>query len=148
MPIPSVTVNILNNQTVGQSLILKCDVTTVRGITSRVVIMWSSEGSGESGLNVVGEANTSLVVNNSMLFTDTYIIPQLSTADENKEHQCEVFIYAESPVTATDTVILNVTGKRIIITHALNNNTTLFLNQACTTHTGKHVPGFYKFLLP
>ena len=147
MPIPSVTVIILKNQTVDQSLILEYDVTTVRGITSRVVIMCSSDGSGESGLNVIGEANTSLVVNNLMSFTDTYIIPQLSTADENKEHQCEVFIDAESPVTATDSVILNVTGKRIIITHALNNNT-LFLNQACTTHTGKHIPGFYKLFLP
>ena len=113
MPIPSVTINILNNQTVGQSLILECDVTTVRGITSRVVIMWSSDNSGESRLDVIGEANTSLVVNDSMLFTDTYIIPQLSTADENKEYQCEVFIDAESPVTANDSVILNVTGKLI-----------------------------------
>ena len=123
MPIPSVTINILNNQTVGQSLILECDVTTVRGITSRVVIMWSSDNSGESRLDVIGEANTSLLVNDSMLFTDTYIIPQLSTADENKEYQCEVFIDAESPVTANDSVILNVTGKHIVISHALNNNT-------------------------
>ena len=33
-----------NTQTVGQSLTLQCEVTTVRGITSRVDIVWSSDG--------------------------------------------------------------------------------------------------------
>ena len=130
VPIPSVTINILNNQTVGQSLTLECDIITVRGITSRMVIMWSSDGSGESGLdaissdgsgesglNAIGGVNTGLVTNNSMLFTDTYIIPKLSTADENKEYQCEVFIDTESPVIATGSVILNVTGKHIVTAH-------------------------------
>ena len=118
VPIPSVTINILDNQTVGQSLILQCDVTTVRGITSRVVIMWSSDGSGESGVDIIGGVNTSSVTNDSLLFTDTYTIPQLSTADENKEYQCEVLIDTESPVIATGSVTLNITGKYIVIVHA------------------------------
>ena len=115
VPIPSVNINILNNQTVGQSLLLECDVTTVRGITSRVVIIWSSDGSGEPGLDVTGGVNTSSVTNDFMLFTNTYIIPQLSTTDENKEYQCEVFIDTDSPVIASDSVILNVTGKYVAI---------------------------------
>ena len=136
MPIPSVSINILNNETVGQSLILECDVTTVRGITSRVVIMWNSDGSGESGVDIIGAVNTTSITNNSMLFTDTYIIPQLSTADENKEYQCEVLIDTDSPVMATDSVTLNITGKYIVNVHAyivyscslgILNNTTLSL---------------------
>ena len=59
-----------------------------------------------------------------MLFTDTYIIPQLSTADENKEYQCEVFIDTESPVIATGNVILNVTGKHIVTAHIYIDNCT------------------------
>ena len=101
----------MNNQTVGQPLTLECDVITVRGITSRVVIMWNSDGSGQSGLDVISGANTTSITDDSMIFTDTYIIQQLSTADENEEYQCEVFINAHSPITATDSVILNVTGK-------------------------------------
>ena len=115
MPIPSVAVNIINNQTVGLSLILECHVITVRGITSRVDIMWSSDG---LELNIIRGVNISLVRDHSISFIDTYTIPKLSTADENKEYQCEVSINAQSPVIATGGVTLNVTGKHIrIIAH-------------------------------
>ena len=77
----------------------------------------SSDGSGESGSNVIGGVNTGLAINNSMLFTDTYIIPKLSTADEKKEYKCEVFIDTESPVLATGSVTLNVTSKHIVTAH-------------------------------
>ena len=125
MPIPSVNVNILNIQIVGQPLILQCDVATVKGITSRVDIAWSNNG---SKLNDIRGVNISSTINNSV--TDTYVIPQLSTADENREYQCEVFIDAQLPVVATDSVILNVTGKYIIAhksLHSKSNNTIILL---------------------
>ena len=111
MPIPSVTVNILNNQTVGQSLILKCSATTVRGITSRVDIMWSRNG---LELNTIRGVNSS-IIDDSESFTDTYTIQQLNTADENREYQCEVSINIESPVKVTGSVALNVTGMFIFL---------------------------------
>ena len=111
MPIPSVSINIRNSQTVGQSLMLKCIATTVRGITSRVDIVWSSDG---SELNTIRGVNDSLVRDN-LVFTNTYTIPQLSTTDENKEYQCEVSINAQSAVTANSSVLLNVTGKHIFV---------------------------------
>ena len=37
-------VNAPNTQIVGQSLTLQCEVTTVRDITSRIDIAWSSGG--------------------------------------------------------------------------------------------------------
>ena len=40
-----------------------------------------------------------------------YTIPQLNTTDEGRNIQCDTFINAVSPVTASDIVILNVTGK-------------------------------------
>ena len=100
--------SILNNQTVGESLTLECTVTAVRGITSRVDIGWSRNG---SELIVVKGVNVSSTTNNSVLFTNSYIIPQLSTADEDRAYQCELFIDAKLPVTATKSVTLNVTGK-------------------------------------
>ena len=111
MPVPSVTVNILNNQTVGQSLTLECSITTVRGITSRVDVVWSSNG---IELNTVKGVNISSLINDSLLLTDTYIIPQLSTADENKEYVCEISLDTEPLVNATSSVVLHVTGKHNI----------------------------------
>ena len=111
MPVPSVTVNILNNQTVGQSLTLECSITTVRGITSRVDVVWSSNG---IELNTIKGVNISSLINDSLLLTDTYIIPQLSTADENKEYLCEISLDTEPLVNATSSVVLNVTGKHNI----------------------------------
>ena len=112
MPIPSVTINVLNNQTVGQLLILECDVTAVRGITSRVDIMWSRNG---LELNTNRGVNISATIDNSESFTDTYTIQQLSTEDENREYQCEVSINTASPVKATESVALNVTGMFILL---------------------------------
>ena len=74
--------------------------------------MWSNTG---SELDVMEGVNISSTTKHSVVFTEMFVIPQLSTADENREYQCEVYIDTKSPVTATDTVILNVTGKHIII---------------------------------
>ena len=92
-------------------LMMKCDVTAVRGITSRVDIVWSSNG---SELKSIKGANVSLVTDNWVLFTSTYVIPQLSTKDEGRECQCEIVIDTNSSVMAADVVTLNVTGKNII----------------------------------
>ena len=108
VPVPSAIVNILNNQTVGQSLTLECIITTVRGITSRVDVVWSSNG---SELNAVKGVNISSSTNDSLILTNTYIIPQLSTADESKEYLCEISLDTEPLVTATSSVVLHVTGK-------------------------------------
>ena len=92
----------------------------MRGITSRVDIVWRSDG---LELNIIRGVSTSLETNNSLSFTNTYIIPQLSTTYENREYQCEVMIDTESPVRATGSVLLNVTGKHaIIIMYILLNN--------------------------
>jgi len=108
VPTPSININILNNQTVGQSLTLECNVTTVRGITSKVDIVWSSNG---SILKRTERFNYSFTSNTSVSYTDSYTIPQLNTADEGRNFQCEIIINATSSVTASDSVTLNVTGK-------------------------------------
>ena len=109
VPTPgTVNVTVVRPQTVGQQLTLECDVTTVRGITSRVDIVWSSDG---SELERTEGVNNSIGTNYSMLYTEFYVIPQLSTLDEGRTITCHAFINAMPPVTATDSVTLNVTGK-------------------------------------
>ena len=92
----------------GQSLTLRGTVTTVRGITSRVDIGWSSDG---SILKVTEGFNYTSTSNNAVIYTDVYTISQLSTTDEGRIIQCNTFINAVPTVTASDSVTLNVTGK-------------------------------------
>ena len=98
----------LNTQTVGQSLTLQCEVTTVRGITSRVDIVWSSGGTVLRRMN----DTTATTMDNSLVYTDSYTISQqLSTIDEGRAIQCEVVINASPSVMASDSITLDVTGE-------------------------------------
>ena len=107
VPSPVVSVTAANTQTVGQSLTLQCEVTTVRGITSRVDIVWSSGGTELERMNNV----SSTTMDNSLMYTDSYTISQLSTTDEDRVIQCEVVINANPPVMANDNITLDVTGE-------------------------------------
>ena len=99
-PVPNVYLTAPNTQIVGQSLILECSVSTVRGITSRVDIVW----------NIHNERiNNSYSNNNSTRLSSTYTIPQLSTTDDGRVYQCEVVINTSPPVMATGSVTLDVT---------------------------------------
>ena len=108
VPTPTVSVTALNTQTVDQSLTLQCEVTTVRGITSDVNIVWSSGGGMElERMNDVPSA----MMGDSLVYTDSYTISQLSTDDDGRVIQCEVVINASSPVMASDSITLDVTGE-------------------------------------
>ena len=103
-----------NTQTVGQLLTLQREVTTVRGITSRVDIVWSSGGTELERMNDV----SSTMLSDSLVYTDSYTISQLSTTDEGRVIQCEVVINASPPVVASDSITLDVTGEYQVL--ALN----------------------------
>ena len=109
VPVPSIEISAFNNQTVGQSLTLKSTITTVRGITSRVDTVWSSNG---VELKRVTNANTSLTINDSELYKDTFTIPLLSTSDDGRVFKCEMIIMTTpSIVVATNNITVDVTGK-------------------------------------
>ena len=106
---PNVIVTTLNTQMVGQLLTLQCEVTTVKGITSRVDIVWSSNGTVLRRIN----DTIATTMDNSLVYTDSYNISQLSTTDDGRVIQCEVVINASPPVMATDNITLNVMGMYI-----------------------------------
>ena len=105
VPTPTVIVFAPANQTVGQLAILECTVFSVRGITRRVDIVWSSNGTVLKRTD-----NVSFVVDNTT-YLDSYTVSQLSTTDEGRVIQCEVVINASPPVMANGTNTLNVTGE-------------------------------------
>ena len=110
VPVPSVTINAPSNQTVGQSLTLESSITTVRGITSRVDIVWSSNG--EQLRRVMG-ATPNSTNDNSEVYEVTYDIPLLSTSDDGRVIECEIIIMATPSIVATNNITLDVTGKYI-----------------------------------
>ena len=103
-----VTVSTLNPQVVGQSLTLECSVTTVRGITSRVDMIWSNNGSEVQKYKGV---NATLSNSDLATYKSYHIIKQLSTTDNGEEYQCEVVINTSPPISSNNYTILDVYGK-------------------------------------
>ena len=111
VPTPSVTVTALNTQTVGQPLTLTCNAVTVRGITSRVDVIWSRDG---MVIRSTQGGNASLALGRTADYTDTYTISQLNTTDDGREYQCEVVINTSPPVMATGSIMLDVMGECVV----------------------------------
>ena len=97
------TVTAPNTQIVGQSPTLVCSVTAVRGITSRVDIVWSRNSTEVKRMEGVIVSSTT---GSMVMYTDTYTISQLTTTDDGREYQCEVVINTSPPVMANRSVIL------------------------------------------
>ena len=115
----------------GQSLTLQCEVTTVRGITSRVDIVWSSGGIVLERMNGV----SSTTMDNLLVYTDSYTLSQLSTTDDGRVIQCEVVINASPPVMASDSTILDVTGKyKVLLLQLLIHYCSTYSPHSCSHH--------------
>ena len=100
----SVSVTALSSQRVGQPLILQCSVTTIRDINSRVDFVWISNGRElERAEGVTGESSA----NDLAVYTDYYIIPQLSTTDDNNLYICKVIVNTVQLVSAAGDITLD-----------------------------------------
>ena len=95
-------------QTVGESLILEANITTVRGITSRIDIEWSI---GNTTLQRTEGVIYMFTTSNSVVYKDIYNITQVSTFDDGRVYQCKVIINTKPQLMATDSITLDVTGK-------------------------------------
>ena len=107
VPSPTVRVTAPHDQIIYQPLTLQCEMTSVRGITSRVSFEWSSGGMVYERL----DSATSTAVDSSLVYRHSYTIPKLSTTDNGRVIQCEVVINASPLVTDSDSITLDVTGE-------------------------------------
>ena len=94
-------------QMVSESLTLECNITTVRGITSRVDIVWSSN---DMELKRTEGIESSLIKNQSVIYMDFYTISQLGTVDEGRAYQCGIIINQQLPITVNNSITLDVIG--------------------------------------
>ena len=122
----NVTVTAPSMQIVGQSLILECIVTTVRGITSKIDVEWST---GNTLLQLIEGISHLRKVNDYVLYKAIYNIAQVNTLDDDRIYECKVVINANPQLTATDSVTLDVTGNDLK-THAYN----FYLSILCILH--------------
>ena len=99
--------SVTDSQIVGQSLTLECSVTTVRGITSRVDIVWSIDG---VQVEMIEGANITILGETYAMYKVYYHIPLLSTPDDGRVYQCKAVVNTNPPVMGTDDVILGVIG--------------------------------------
>ena len=101
------TVTAPDIQLEGHPLTLLCEVIAVRGITSRVDIVWRS--SSIVLRTELGVSPTTMA--NSLLYMDSYTISSLTSLHVGRAIQCEAIINAADVVMASDNVMLNVIGK-------------------------------------
>ena len=108
VPAPIVNISVPDNQTVGQSLTLQCEVIAGSGVTRTVDIVWSSGGMELERMDDVSPTPMS----NSVAYTDSYTISQLSTTDDGRMIECDVTITESlSMMTITRNITLDVTGE-------------------------------------
>ena len=112
VPSPFVSVKVPDIQLVGDSLTLNCSVTTVRGITSTLDIVWSSNG---TELQKAEGVMVKSITHTSMLFINYYTISKVSTTDEGRSLQCEVNINGSTTVMVTEAITLHVTGECMVV---------------------------------
>ena len=101
-------VTTLNEQIVGQPLMLECAMSTPRGITSRVDVIWSRDGVEVEHINDISSNFSSPEV---VVYTNIYTIPLLGTYDDDIVYECEVIINSSPPLKISKDVTLNVFGK-------------------------------------
>ena len=98
---------IILNVTLGDPLVLDCNVTTIRGISSSVDIIWTTEDRTIRKINNI----TADIVNDSAIYTDSFEISSLSAIDNGRNFQCIGVINAKKPVNNTDQITLNFRGE-------------------------------------
>ena len=98
---------VFNEQTVGQPLMLECAMSTPRGISSRVDLVWSRDGVEVEHINDTSSNFSSPEV---VVYTNIYTIPLLGTYDDDIVYECEVIINSSPLLEITANVALDVIG--------------------------------------
>ena len=105
MPIPSVSIIALN-QSIGNTLVLRCDVRIVKGITSKVDIVWKADGMEILRYNGNISENRTFYV---YYFNSS---KTLTANDNNTVHQCQVIINRSPLINTTDSLMLSLLAGR------------------------------------
>ena len=94
VPTPELSLDPVNPPRLSDQLMLQCQATTVRGITSRLDFIWTRiDDDGEEVVQTMIRANRT---NDSLVYTDTYTTPMaLSESDIGTVYLCTISLNSD-----------------------------------------------------
>ena len=108
VPTPVVNISAPNNLTTGQSVTLDCSIVAVRGITSRVDIVWYGNG---IQVRRIDNITASIINGTTAVYMDSLNISSLTRQYDGRLYSCQAIINNEPPTIAFSSIRLNVTCK-------------------------------------
>ena len=113
VPRPVIQVTSVDTVEFGRATTLECNAIAVRGITSRVDIIWIT------GFRTVRRVDnlTASTVNNSVVYSDQFITPPLSANDVGRVYQCQVVINADFRINTFGRIVLDFIGRQMYFTY-------------------------------
>ena len=108
VPTPNIQVTAPSNQTGGQPLTLQCNITAVRGITSRVEVIWLD---GSTTVRRMSNITAATITDNTTVYSDSLTIPSLTITHNNRSYTCQALIHATPLLVVSHNLTLNVTCK-------------------------------------
>ena len=93
----------------GETTTLECNAIAVRGITSRVDIVWVT-GFFDNVVRRRSDARGN-IVGNSTIYTDHLVTPPLSFDDNDRVYYCVININESNIFSAFSSIVLNFSGK-------------------------------------
>ena len=130
-------ITVPNNLTTGQAVTLDCSAVTVKGIISRVYIVWYSGGQVRRLNNDV----TASIINDTAVYRDSFNISSLTGKHDNKAYSCQIIINSDPLVDAISSVRFNVTCKSTIKCMYVCGKSTIKCMYVCATYTYVRIKG-------
>ena len=106
-PIIAAEAMITSIAAIYQPLMLQCNATIVRGITSTVDIIWTTDNIEVRRVNNVTASSS---INSLSIYNDSFIISSLSINDIGNVYECEVLVNSILPNSAKSDVIIPIPG--------------------------------------
>ena len=113
VPNPVVTISAPNNLTTGQSVTLDCSIVAVRGITSRVDIVWYDNDDVQ--VRRMNNITASIINDTAAVYTDSVNISLLTQKHDGRVYSCEAIINSEPSLINYSSITINITCKFIAI---------------------------------
>ena len=108
VPTPVVIISAPNNLTTGQSVTLSCRIVAVRGITSRVDIVWYDNSVQVRRMDNV---TASMINDTTAVYTDSLNVSILTRQHDGRVYLCEAIINSEPLLATFSYITLSVTCK-------------------------------------
>ena len=96
--------------TIYQPLILQCNATVVKDITSAVDIIWTTGDTQVRRVNNVTAAISNIDFTSKSVYSDSFIMQTLDVGDTGSVYHCEIFINSIFNTTSKANYVIPIPG--------------------------------------